>query len=137
MKVNQVEQANLEQITQAPMKYTVSNTFEVFGIPATEKHDTLETAEKAAEALAEAIAQAFYEREGDQAIIPFYSREGKTGMLNEIKFEADLSEDSGAQGDWLDEENSVPGRMLWSALVDRIYNQAVEIKEETEQSEQS
>jgi hypothetical protein len=110
------------------IKYTVSNTFETFGIPATEKHDTLEAAERAAEALAAAIAQAFYELEGDQAIVPFYSRQGKTGWINEIKFCEDLSNDSGAQGD---EEDGVAGRLPWSELVKRIHRDAIVISKTT------
>jgi hypothetical protein len=106
------------------VKYTVANTFEIFGIPATEKHDTLEEAERASEALAATIAQAFYERDGKEAVIPFYSKQGKTGWLNEIQFQADLSNDSGAHAD---EEDSVPGRILWSDLVKRIYNDAIAI----------
>jgi hypothetical protein len=104
--------------------YTVSNTFETFGIPASEKHSTLEAAERAAEALAETLAQAFYERDGKDAIIPYYSKQGKLGWSNEVKFHEDLSNDSGASAD---DEDGVAGRLPWSELIKRIRREAIVI----------
>lgn len=122
--------------------YTVRNTFESFGDPCMEECASFEEAERAADALAEEIAKCWYKRKGDVAVIPFSQALG--GKSNEIDFESELVEDSGAiaaaWGEGPDGEPvSIPGKsghLPWTELVARIRRDAVAIGEETPEEDE-
>ena len=102
--------------------YTVQNTFESFGDPSREQHDTMEAAEAAAHKFAADLAATFYQRDGDMAIIEC-TIPGSTGFVHEVKFHDELADEANATED-------MPGRLPWATLESRIRDAAVEITTE-------
>ena len=122
-------------------KFRVQQTFESFGGPHQVMCESRRAADHMADQMAREIAAAFYQRAGGSgvtggvaeekinAVIPPYSRDGKTGWTKEIAFHALLSEDSGA-----DVGTGATGRMPWPELVQRIRAHAISIEEVTDEN---
>jgi hypothetical protein len=105
------------------MKYAVQNRFESFGDPCPEYHTTFAAADTAARTFAENLAELFFTRDGDNAVIPYVPKEQRVGSADDVAFSVELADDAGAT-----EEQD--GRLPWSELVERIYDQVIEIIEQ-------
>ena len=111
-------------------RYRVRQTFFSFGYDCEETFDTTGEAEAYGRAIAEDLAQTFFQASEDYADIPLRSPFNAIGYSNETDFFAKLCEDFSISGDEeCCEHNFGVGRKIsWSELVDRICKAAIIIE---------
>lgn len=99
------------------MSYRVTNTFEIFGDPCPETHETLQEARMASVQFARDIVRCFFQTDADGRV-RVEPREGRAcGFADEVQFMDDLAEMS-------EEMNGIP----FEVLVDEVRGAAIEIE---------
>jgi hypothetical protein len=115
--------------TFIPARYRVRQTFFSFGAECEETFSTIGEAEAYGRAIAEDLAQTFFQTSDDYVDVPYRSPFNAIGYSNEVAFFASLCQDCG-----VDEEGGserplqVRGKIKWSELGDRILKAAIEIE---------
>lgn len=105
------------QITPDTMSYRVTNTFNIFGGPCPETHETLQQAQQASVQFARLIAEGFFPPDADGRV-RVEPREGRAcGFADEVRFMDRLAEMSEEMGE-------IPFEML----VDEVHGAAIEIE---------
>ena len=111
-------------------RYRVRQTFFSFGSDCEETFDTTEEAEAYGRAVAEDLAQTFFQGIADYADVPLSSPFNSIGYSNETDFFTNLCEDSSISVD--DDPYGgnfvLRGKIRWSELVDRIRKAAITIE---------
>ena len=118
------------RVTIISTRYRVRQTFFSFGAECEETFSTIGEAEAYGRAIAEDLAQTFFQTSDDYVDVPYRSPFNAIGYSNEVAFFASLCQDSGA---YLEEGGSerplqVRGKIKWSELVDRILKAAIAIE---------
>lgn len=99
------------------MSYRVTNTFEIFGAPCPETHETLQEAQQASVQFARDIAGCFFQTDADGRV-RVEPREGRAcGFADEVEFMDGLAEMS-------EEMGGIP----FEVLVDEVRGAAIEIE---------
>ena len=116
--------------TFIPARYRVRQTFVSFGAECEETFSTIGEAEAYGRAIAEDLAQTFFQISDDYVDVPCRSPFNAIGYSNEVAFFASLCQDSGA---YLEEGGSerplqVRGKIKWSELVDRTLKAEIAIE---------
>jgi len=113
-------------------KYTVTQTFTIFGDPCEESFDDRDAAEKYAQELAEGIADGYGNRDGDYIIsVAAEQQVSGVGMSSEVDFAKNIEWELCDGETWDDEYARI--KTLRADLIDDILSMAIEIIENEEE----
>jgi hypothetical protein len=126
----EAERITITSATITKTRYRVRQTFFSFGSDCEETFDTTGEAEAYGRAIAEVLAQTFFQASEDYADVPLTSPFSAIGYSNETDFFARLCEDFSISGDGDCRGRSIGVRrkIQWSELVDRICKAAITIE---------